>query len=132
MNKKMKPNKNVKSIVGKDAIFEGAIETKEIMRIDGVVKGDIKSESTLIIGESGKIIGEIHASKICIAGEVDGDLFATERIEATATGRIKGNIKTKSLVIDENAVFQGMCEMNVTAETESENTTGFVQAELSY
>ncbi len=29
-----------------------------------------------------------------------------------STGRIIGNIRTKSLIVDENAVFQGQCTMN--------------------
>ena len=29
-----------------------------------------------------------------------------------STGRVIGDIRTKSLVVDENAVFQGQCTMN--------------------
>ena len=46
-----------------------------------------------------------------IGGEAYGDIYASNRVEANASGRIYGNIHTKSLIVDENAIFQGTCEM---------------------
>lgn len=113
---KNKNDKTVRSIVGVDSVFEGTLTTKETTRIDGVVKGNIRSESTLIIGKSAKIEGNIYAANIYIAGEIHGDLVANGKIETCSSGKIYGNIKTKSLIIDEHAVFQGKCEMNMKEE----------------
>ncbi|MBO7357100.1 MAG: polymer-forming cytoskeletal protein [Lachnospiraceae bacterium] len=101
----------VNSVIGKGTEFEGTIKTSETVRIEGFVKGNIKSEGTLIIGNGGKVDGKIEAANILVGGEVYGELYATEKIEANASGRIYGNIHTKNLIVDENAIFQGTCEM---------------------
>lgn len=101
----------VNSVIGKGTVFEGTIRTKETFRVEGFVKGNIYSEGTLIIGNGGKVDGRIESANILVGGEAYGDLFATNKIEANASGRIYGNIHTKSLIVDENAIFQGTCEM---------------------
>ena len=47
-----------------------------------------------------------------VAGIVEGDLTSAGRTEVASTGSIRGNIQTKSLIVDENAIFQGQCNMN--------------------
>lgn len=101
----------VNSVIGKGTEFEGTIRTKETFRVEGLVKGNIISEGTLIIGNGGKVDGTIEACNILIGGEAYGELYASNKIEANASGRIFGNIHTKSLIVDENAIFQGTCEM---------------------
>lgn len=101
----------IDSIIGAEAVFEGNLTTSATTRVDGVVKGDIRSEGTLIVGPGGKVVGNIKAANIMVGGTVEGDLTADNKIEAASTGVIIGNIETKCLFIDENAVFQGQCNM---------------------
>ncbi|MDD3205862.1 MAG: polymer-forming cytoskeletal protein [Lachnospiraceae bacterium] len=106
-------NEKINSIIGADAIIEGTFTTKDTTRIDGIIKGNVETKGTLLVGKSGKIEGKIQAANIMIAGEVIGDLHITERIEATATSKIMGDIVAKSLSIDEKAKFEGRCTMNM-------------------
>lgn len=110
----------IDSIIGADAVVTGNLKTGATTRIDGVVQGDIESKGTLIVGVGGKITGNITAAYIMVAGEVKGDLFAGEKIEVSSSGKITGNIQTKSLIVDENAMFQGKCIMNVDKKEESQ------------
>ena len=80
--------------------------------MDGTIKGEVKSKGTIIIGTSGKVIGNIATQEIVIAGRVEGDINALGKVEITSTGRIYGDIRTKSIIIDENAIFQGKCMMD--------------------
>ena len=57
-----------------------------------------------------------------VGGTVEGEMNSDGRIEVASTGRITGNIRTKSLIVDENAVFQGQCIMN-------KETASFAQRE---
>lgn len=101
----------VNSVIGKGTEFEGTLKAKETIRIDGIFRGNIISEGTLIIGNGGFVDGKIEAVNIMVGGEVHGDLYASERIEANASGRIFANLHTKNLIVDEKAIFQGTCEM---------------------
>ena len=89
----------VNSVIGRGTEFEGTIRTKETIRVEGFVKGNIISEGTVIIGNG---------------GNVDG------KIEANSSGRIFGNLHTKGLIVDEKALFQGTCEMTGREESKAE------------
>ena len=101
----------VNSVIGRGTEFEGTIRTKETIRVEGFVKGNIISEGTVIVGNGGNVDGKIDAANILIGGEVHGELYASEKIEANSSGRIYGNLHTKGLIVDEKALFQGTCEM---------------------
>ena len=91
----------VNSVIGRGTEFEGTIRTKETIRVEGFVKGNIISEGTVIIGNGGNVDGKIEATNILVGGEVHGELFASEKIEANSSGRIFGNLHTKGLIVDE-------------------------------
>lgn len=104
-------NVKIKSIIGPDAVFEGTLRAKETTRVDGLIKGDVEIEETLILGVSGRVVGNVTAATIMVGGQVEGDLHANEKIIISATGKVSGNLHTKKLIIDENAVFHGQCFM---------------------
>ncbi len=101
----------VSSVIGKKTIVEGTLIGNELLRIDGLVKGTVKSEGKIIIGNGGTVEGIVEAHEIYVGGTIRGELFATGKVEANCTGKIFGDIHTKNLVVDENALFEGRCEM---------------------
>ena len=105
-------NARIGSIIGADMVVEGTITSNEAVRIDGKVKGDVCSVGALVIGDTVMVVGNIIGADIMIAGTVEGDLVSGGRTEVASTGRIMGNIQTRSLIVDENAIFQGQCNMN--------------------
>jgi len=108
----------VSSVIGKKTIIEGTLIGNEIVRIDGLVKGLVKSEGKIIIGKGGKVEGKIEADEIFVGGTVEGELYATGKVEANPTGHIYGDIHTKRLIVDDNAVFEGRCFMEDKEQTE--------------
>jgi len=91
--------------------FEGKLSFKDTVRIDGRFRGEISSENTLIVGESGEIEAKIRSRTVAISGSVLGDVSATTKVVVHKTGRIEGNIETESLVIEEGAVINGVIKM---------------------
>lgn len=112
----------INTIIGNNSKIEGVLTASESTRIDGVLEGKIVSDSSVIIGESGIVRGDITAVEILVAGVVYGNLIAKERIEMTSTGRILGDLITKTLVIDEGASFKGNCTMDVAPDTKAESS----------
>ena len=106
-------NAKISSIIGKDVVVEGNITAEDAIRIEGTLKGNVSSAGTMVISATGKVIGNVKGSNIMVAGTIEGDMDSDGRIEVASTGKITGNIRTKSLIIDENAVFQGQCIMNM-------------------
>lgn len=91
----------INTIIGNNSKIEGLLFASDSTRIDGLLQGKILSESSVIVGESGVVRGDINAVEILVAGTVYGNLKAEERIEITETGCLLGDLVTKTLVIDE-------------------------------
>ena len=61
------------------------------------------------IGASSVIIGNITATSAAIAGAVKGDIDVQGPVILDATAIVMGNIKSKSVQINNGAVVEGMC-----------------------
>ena len=97
--------------IGRGMRIEGKIFGMRPIWIDGEVHGTIDSISEVIIGEFAKVDATIRAATIKVNGSVEGELFASNRIEIMAKGRVTGNITNLagSLVIQTGGIFEGQC-----------------------
>lgn len=84
----------------------GTIELTDSFHLDGFMKGTIRSENDVSIGQSGSFEGEVQARRILVSGEFDGKLDA-ERLEIVASGRVTGEITVSELVIESGGQFSG-------------------------
>lgn len=89
----------------------GKIIADSDFRIDGEVEGDISCKGKLIIGQNGVLKGTIMCVNAEIVGAVDGNITVSETLTLRSTAQIKGDVKTKILVVEPNAVFNGTCSM---------------------
>lgn len=101
----------VGTLIGEGAVFDGDLTAPETVRIDGSVNGNCTCEKELIIGVDGQIKGNVSAQNVIISGQVTGDLTVRGKLELLSTGKIIGDITARSLVIDEDAHFDGRCTM---------------------
>jgi cytoskeletal protein CcmA (bactofilin family) len=105
----------VGGFVGKNADLTGEANFKGMLRIDGRFSGSIISEDgTLIVSAGGVVEANIKVATARINGTVNGDIKATHRVEFGRNAQVRGDIRTPSLVIEEGAVFEGGCRMNMT------------------
>ncbi len=102
------------TIVGKDTVITGTIDVKGALRVDGTVKGKIISSDCVTVGAGGLVEAEVEADSAVIAGHMVGDIKTTQKIELQAKCEMEGDLKTKSLVIEQGAVFCGACNMKDT------------------
>ena len=65
----------------------------------------------MTVGEKGRVRADIKATNIQVAGEVDGDLTEREQVVLLETGRVHGNIKAKSVTLQNGAQFKGSIDM---------------------
>ena len=91
--------------------FSGKLSFKDTVRIDGRLEGEISSDNTLIVGETGEIRANIHSEFVVVSGLVEGDITAARQIMLHKSARITGNIQTPSLVVEEGALVNGQVSM---------------------
>ena len=118
MTNKNKENE-VKAFLGQGTEFDGKLMFGGSVRIDGDFKGEILGGGTLIVGESANIEANIAVDNLLVSGDVRGSIEIKERVEIFSTGRLLGNVKTTTFVIQEGAVFEGDCQMVSEPEKES-------------
>ena len=91
--------------------FEGKLSFRDTVRIDGRFRGEIASENTLIVGESGEIHATIRSNTVVVSGLVEGDIIAARKVVLHKTARVTGNLETPSLVVEEGAALDGQIKM---------------------
>jgi cytoskeletal protein CcmA (bactofilin family) len=101
----------ITTILGKGSAFDGKLTFEGAVRIDGEFSGEIRTQGTLIIGETAEVKAEISASTIIIEGLVRGDISATDAIEIHAPARVYGNLAAPNLEIQKGSLFEGNCRM---------------------
>ena len=89
----------------------GKIFADTDFRIDGEVEGTITCNGKVVIGQKGILKGSISCVNAEIIGSVEGDIVVTETLSLRGTAVIKGDVKTKILMVEPNAVFNGTCSM---------------------
>jgi cytoskeletal protein CcmA (bactofilin family) len=84
----------------------GTIVGQGRLAIFGHVEGEVHA-STVQIGESAQVDGNIIAEELTIGGRVKGTIHAN-RVKLNSTAVVEGDIYHRSLAIEENAQFEGM------------------------
>ena len=103
---------SISTFLGSQASVDGTIEFQGTIRLDGNVKGKIKSDGgTVIVGEKAVVDAEVFVGTAIIMGEVRGTIDAEERIEVYPPGRVVGDIQAPVISIEEGGLFNGNCAM---------------------
>ena len=98
--------------VGNGTTLTGEANFKGMLRVDGHLSGQVKTEGgTLIVGNNGQVDADIEVAIATIHGAVNGDITASQRLELGRAAKVNGNITTPSLIIEQGAVFEGSCRM---------------------
>ena len=111
----------VETVLGEGVVFEGNISCEGSMRVEGVFKGDVKVDHTLVVGPNGSVTGDVDAGGAIIFGEVNGKIDAGS-LEIKSTGKITGEILIETLITEAGGAMSAKCEMKSTAQsTDSED-----------
>ncbi len=96
-----------------DVEIKGTIKFNSIMKIDGKFEGEmITNTGELIVGKTGSVKANVKVKNAIVEGRVDGNLIATEKVELKERAQLVGDLKAKTLVIEEGVVFVGNCNVN--------------------
>jgi cytoskeletal protein CcmA (bactofilin family) len=96
------------TIVGTSVKLKGNLKSEGDITIDGSINGEVKTKGSVNIGPNANIIAtSIKAKNINVAGTVQGNIQATDRLNITETGRVYGDISANILSISSGAIFSG-------------------------
>ncbi len=101
----------VDTLIGKTTVFNGNMEAEGTVRVEGSFEGELKVKGDVVLGDSGKVVGNIMSTNAHIAGRIEGNVKVKSQLHLTPTAYIGGDIEVSNLVVDEGAVFTGKCIM---------------------
>jgi len=94
-DKKPRDNYSNHTLIAPSAQIRGDIEFTGGLHVLGTVTGNISvggEGGRLVIGETGRVQGEIRVPKIVVNGKVEGDVHASEHLELAEKAVIEGNV----------------------------------------
>lgn len=100
------------SIIGSGVTLTGDINSTADIRIDGILKGNIKSTARVFIGADAIVEGEIESQQADIHGQVKGNIKVKDVLNLRANASVTGDIHAVKLQVEPSANFNGHCYMN--------------------
>ena len=98
------------SLIAPDITIEGKIEGGGSVRVAGKFKGDVNVQGDLTIEAGAKLTGGVRADKVTIAGELEGNIEQSTRVDLLQTGIVIGDLKARSLAVAAGATMRGKAE----------------------
>ena len=93
----------------------GDLSSDRDLYIDGTFEGQITlPEQHLMIGTSARVKARIIARAVTIAGRLEGNVTATQRVRIEESAHVNGHIQTPSVELTEGARFNGTVDPNRT------------------
>lgn len=122
MHKKKNKAKGESTVIGKGTTINGPVVSDAIiMRVDGVINGEVTTDGDIIVGCDGIIVGDIKAHSLILAGKIEGNVDLQYRLEMEAKGTLMGDVNTSLLSIDETAVLNGTINMAMAVNTKKDD-----------
>ena len=99
------------NLIGNGTSIIGDINSNGDVRIDGSLKGNITITGKLVVGQSGKIEGNVICQNADVSGEIHGTVSVSELLSLKSSAKLLGDIVTGKISIEPNATFTGTCNM---------------------
>jgi len=121
----MIPKKNdgpvqVGGMLGEGVRIEGTLEFTQTFRVDGEFKGKILRSDRLVVGEKGRVSGELEVNALVVYGTVEGKIRVKGALEIHPKGRIAGDVHlaVPALSVLEGGVIEGTVALDKKGEAE--------------
>ena len=99
------------SVIGVDATWEGKLKTNGSARIEGELSGEVEAGEAVFIEKGARVRANIRARRVIIGGDLEGHIVCREQLVVQRSGRLGGEVSTKTLVIEEGATVHSRIQM---------------------
>ena len=111
MFKKEENVQEIETVIGPSVHVEGDFIAAGNVVVEGAVTGNLKTDKYLRVGNNAKIAANVSAGSAIVSGEIRGDISIKVRLLLTATAKIFGDIKTKTITVASGAILSGKCSV---------------------
>ena len=111
------------SVVSAECYFQGTLNVQGSLRVDGTLEGSVDNARHVIVGDGGKIVGDVTAQIVVCGGAIEGNVCA-EMLEVLGKAAILGDIRAKKMIVEEGGRIDGRCtigeEQNLATGTDED------------
>ncbi len=104
-------NPSDESIIAPEGFFAGQYRCDHNVRVQGRVEGSIESKGLIYIDRNARVVGNLIARDITVAGCCNGNIECRGRFEITSTGIVEATLNTDVLVVQSGGYFDGELRM---------------------
>jgi cytoskeletal protein CcmA (bactofilin family) len=101
----------LETVIGASANMRGTIQSDGGVRLDGIFEGLIETAGNVVVGPGARVVADITARNVTVAGAVKGNIDANGRLEILSTGAVYGDVVVEVVMIDPGGQFQGVSRM---------------------
>jgi cytoskeletal protein CcmA (bactofilin family) len=103
---------NVAARIGKSVVIRGEVKGSEDLFVDGRIEGTVSlTDIRLTIGPNAVLAADLTARDVLVLGQVQGNIFASGRVELRAGCQVTGDVQALRLAIEDNAIFRGKVDL---------------------
>lgn len=95
------------TLIGVGTVVAGNLQCEADLVVSGTVQGDSSVRGTFTLFDTARWIGKVEARFAVIAGELEGELHVSEKLEIRKTARINGMVTARSVAVAQGAVIEG-------------------------
>jgi cytoskeletal protein CcmA (bactofilin family) len=99
------------TVIERGTHFRGDVSSSDPVDIRGILEGDCRTSAHCIVRAGARVLGNIDASAILVAGEVEAGVLQAEKVEVRASARVLATIRARVVAIADGAFFQGEVEI---------------------
>ena len=108
------------NIIGIGTKITGDVNSNGDIRVDGSLTGKLITKGKVVIGETGKVKGEINCKNSDVEGSIEGKITVSQLLSLKTKARINGDIIATKLAIEPGCQFTGNCDMTASAPASEE------------
>jgi cytoskeletal protein CcmA (bactofilin family) len=102
-----------KTVIGASFVVDGEISGSEAIVVEGTVKGRVATQEALVVEASGVLEADVECASVEIAGQLTGNVVASERVELKSESKVQGDLHAPRILIADGARYKGSVDMDV-------------------
>jgi cytoskeletal protein CcmA (bactofilin family) len=125
-----KPSTSAKSgaqepaTIGSSIVIHGDVTGEEDLVVDGSIEGTVNfKDNNLVVSVNGRVTANINARIIRVDGEVKGELYGSEQVVISPSGKVKGDIRAPRVVLEDGCTFKGSVDMETDKASVADRAT---------
>ncbi len=99
------------TVIGHGTLIRGNLASTDPVEIRGTLEGDCQTSASCFVREGARVLGNIDAAALLVAGEVDAGVLRADKVEIRASAKVAATIRARVVAIADGAVYEGEVEM---------------------